>query len=90
MRLWHAAPRQLRRWASAVPVLALLAAVACSPEHYPQTALKPLSDFARIGDDIQTTTLYWAIGVFVLVEGALLYAIFRFRGRSTLVVRIMF
>jgi cytochrome c oxidase subunit 2 len=40
-----------------------------------------LSDYARIGDSIQNTTLYWAFGVFVLVEGALLYAIFRFRGK---------
>ena len=69
--------RQLRRW---LPLLGLLAA-ACSPDHYPQTALRPISDFARIGDDIQTQTFYWALGVFVLVEGALLYAIFRFRGK---------
>jgi cytochrome c oxidase subunit II len=61
-------------------MLALLAA-ACSPDRYPQTALRPISDFARIGDDIQTQTFYWALGVFVLVEGALLYAIFRFRGK---------
>jgi cytochrome c oxidase subunit 2 len=59
----------------------VLLAGACSPEHYPQTALRPLSDFAKIGDDIQTTTFWWALGVFVLVEGALLYAVFRFRGR---------
>jgi cytochrome c oxidase subunit 2 len=71
--------RHLRRW---LPVLAVLAA-ACSPEHYPQTALRPISDFARIGDDIQTTTFYWAFAVFVLVEGALLFAIFRFRGKPT-------
>jgi cytochrome c oxidase subunit 2 len=66
-----------------VPALCLLAlAVAgCSPERYPQTALLPLSDFARIGDHVQDQTFYWALGVFVLVEGALLYAIFRFRGR---------
>jgi cytochrome c oxidase subunit 2 len=72
--------RPPRRW---VPVLAFVAllALACSPEHYPQTALRPLSNFARIGDDIQNTTLYWALGVFILVEGALLYAVFRFRGR---------
>jgi cytochrome c oxidase subunit II len=73
-------PRPIRRWAFALPLLVLLA-VACSPEHYPQTGLRPLSDFARIGDDIQNKTLYWATGVFVLVEGALLYAVFRFRGR---------
>ena len=58
-----------------------LALAGCSPEQYPQTALLPLSDFARIGDDVQDQTFYWALGVFVLVEGALLYAIFRFRGR---------
>ncbi|MEP7176438.1 MAG: cytochrome c oxidase subunit II [Gemmatimonadales bacterium] len=61
--------------------LLLLLAVGCSAEQYPQTALQPLSDFARIGDDIQTETFYWALGVFILVEGALVYAIFRFRGR---------
>ena len=77
MHLRTDALRQLRRW---LPMLALLAA-ACSPDHYAQTALRPISDFARIGDDIQSQTFYWALGVFVLVEGALLYAIFRFRGK---------
>ena len=69
--------------AGVVPWLGLLALVVagCSPERYPQTALLPLSDFARIGDAVQDQTFYWAVGVFVLVEGALLYAIFRFRGR---------
>jgi cytochrome c oxidase, subunit II len=80
MLLRTAALRGLRRWAPVLPLLVLLAA-GCSPDHYPQTALRPLSDFAKIGDDIQTTTFYWAFGVFVLVEGALLYAIFRFRGK---------
>jgi cytochrome c oxidase subunit 2 len=72
-----------RRVAGALTSLCLLALVlaGCSPERYPQTALLPLSDFARIGDDVQDTTFYWALGVFILVEGALLYAIFRFRGR---------
>ena len=77
MHLRTDALRQLRRW---LPILVVLAA-ACSPDRYPQTALLPISDFARIGDDIQTQTFYWALGVFVLVEGALLYAIFRFRGK---------
>src|SRR5687767_4494753 len=71
-----------RRRVGLVPWLCLLAvATGCSPERYPQTALLPLSDFARIGDYVQDQTFYWALGVFVLVEGALLYAIFRFRGR---------
>ena len=72
--------RLLRRAALVLPLLVLVAS-ACSPDHYPQTALRPLSDYGKIGDNIQTTTLYWAFGVFVLVEGALLYAIFRFRGK---------
>src|SRR6476619_41904 len=79
MHLRIRALRLLRRVALVLPFLVLVAS-ACSPDHYPQTALRPISDFARIGDDIQTQTFYWALGVFVLVEGALLYAIFRFRG----------
>jgi cytochrome c oxidase subunit 2 len=69
--------------AGALPLLCALALVlaGCSPERYPQTALLPLSDFARIGDSVQDQTFYWALAVFVLVEGALLYSIFRFRGR---------
>jgi cytochrome c oxidase subunit II len=72
-----------RRLTGLVPVLCLLALVlaGCSPDHYPQTALRPLSDYAKIGDDIQTTTFKWAVAVFILVEGALVYAIFRFRGK---------
>jgi cytochrome c oxidase subunit 2 len=73
----------IRRLGRLAPVLCVLALVlsGCTPDHYPQTALRPLSDFGRIGDDIQTTTLKWAVVVFVLVEGALLFAIFRFRGK---------
>ena len=82
MRFRIAAPRLVRRWAPVLPLLVLLAG-ACSPDRYPQTALRPISDYARIGDDIQTTTFYWALGVFILVEGALLYAVFRFRGKPT-------
>jgi cytochrome c oxidase subunit II len=72
-----------RRHAGALPALCVLALAlaGCSRDQYPQTALLPLSDFARIGDHVQDQTFYWALGVFVLVEGALLYSIFRFRGR---------
>jgi cytochrome c oxidase subunit 2 len=79
----HARLAAARRLTGLVPFLLLLALVVagCSPERYPQTALLPLSDYARIGDHIQDQTFYWALGVFILVEGALLYAIFRFRGR---------
>jgi len=83
LRTMHARLAAARRLTGPVPFLLLLALVVagCSPERYPQTALLPLSDYARIGDHVQDQTFYWAVGVFVLVEGALLYAIFRFRGR---------
>ena len=64
---------------AALCLLALLAG--CSPEHYPQTTLLPRGDFARIADDLLDTTVKWALLVFVLVEGVLIYAIFRFRGK---------
>jgi cytochrome c oxidase subunit 2 len=66
-----------------VTALCLLSFVlaGCSPEHYPQTTLLPRGDFARIADDLLDTTFRWALLVFVLVEGALVYAIFRFRGK---------
>jgi cytochrome c oxidase subunit 2 len=79
----HARTAAARRLTGLVPFLVLLALVVagCNPERYPQTALLPLSDYAKIGDHLQDLTFFWAVGVFVLVEGALLYAIFRFRGR---------
>lgn len=61
--------------------LLLLVLAGCSPEHYPQTTLLPRGDFARIADDLLDTTVKWALLVFVLVEGVLIYAIFRFRGK---------
>jgi len=72
-----------RRSSRLVPALCLLALtlVGCSPEHFPQTTLLPRGDFARIADDLLDTTVKWALLVFVLVEGVLIYAIFRFRGK---------
>jgi cytochrome c oxidase subunit II len=66
-----------------VTALCLLALglAGCSPEHYPQTTLLPRGDFAKIADDLLDTTVRWALLVFVLVEGVLIYAIFRFRGK---------
>jgi cytochrome c oxidase subunit 2 len=61
--------------------LFVVASLSCSPEHYPQTTLLPRGDFARIADDLLDTTVKWALLVFVLVEGVLIYAIFRFRGK---------
>jgi len=80
MRLRSLPPGPVVRW---VPVLALLlVAVAGCAQHYPQTTLAPKGDFAQMVDHVFRATVRWAVLVFLLVEGALLYAIIRFRGRS--------
>jgi cytochrome c oxidase subunit 2 len=72
--------RRSFRLVAALCLLGLVLA-GCSSEHYPQTTLLPRGDFAKIADDLLDTTVRWALLVFVLVEGVLLYAIFRFRGK---------
>jgi len=67
------------RLARALPAVALFL-LGCA-ENYPQTTLDPRGDFARLVDQLFSTTLIWAVVVFVLVEGALLVAIWKFRGR---------
>lgn len=70
-------PRALRWGAVACLVLVL---AGCGHE-YPQSALSPKGDFARMIDELFDTVMLWATLVFVLVEGALIWAIFKFRGR---------
>ena len=67
------------RWVL-LAVFVVLAAAGCA-ENYPQTTLAPKGDFARLVDDVFMTTVRWAILVFVVVEGFLLYAIIKFRGK---------
>jgi cytochrome c oxidase subunit 2 len=78
--LIRTAPRRSSRLVTALCLLMVML-LGCSPEHYPQTTLLPRGDFARIADDLLDTTVKWALLVFVLVEGVLIYAIFRFRGK---------
>jgi cytochrome c oxidase subunit II len=72
--------RRSSRWITALGLLVVMLA-ACNPDQYPQSTLLPRGDFAKIADDLLDTTVRWALLVFVLVEGVLLYAIFRFRGK---------
>ena len=65
------------------PLLVMLLVAGCSSEKYPQTTLDPKTDFTVLVDDILMTTVKWAVVVFVLVEGALVFAIFKFRGKPT-------
>lgn len=48
---------------------------------YPQSTLHPSSDFATRLDGLFDQIFWWAVGVFVVVEGVLLYALIKFRER---------
>ena len=60
----------------------VLAFSACSGE-YPQSTLHPTADFGEHIDDLYRTIFWWALGVFVVVEAALLFVIIRYRERPT-------
>ena len=68
-----------------VVLLALLpflaAACAQDPAAFPQSTLTPHGDFAAMVDQLFMTTFWWALGVFILVEGVLIFAIWKFRAR---------
>ncbi len=53
---------------------------ACAGE-FPQSSLHPTADFSRDIDVLYRTIFWWAVGVFVVVESALLFVILRYRER---------
>lgn len=74
--------RRVDRWVPAVCVaLVLLAVAGCAPHGYPQTTLAPKADFAKLLDEVFRRSFQLATIVFFLVEGALVWALFRFRGK---------
>ena len=79
MRFRPIATGRLLRWTPLLTLLVLV--VAGCAENYPQTTLEPRGDFARMVDNVFMVTVRWAILVFVLVEGALVVAIIKFRGK---------
>ncbi|HUF55177.1 MAG TPA: cytochrome c oxidase subunit II [Thermohalobaculum sp.] len=74
------AARWRRAGAAALALSALLLVSACGGP-FPQSAMDPASDMAVRLQDLFEGILWWAIGVFVLVEGALLVGIFKYRDR---------
>lgn len=54
--------------------------LACAGD-YPQSALRPTSDFATEIDVLYRTIFWWAVGVFVVVQSVLLITLVRFRDR---------
>ncbi|HEY4734389.1 MAG TPA: cytochrome c oxidase subunit II [Gemmatimonadaceae bacterium] len=73
---------RLRRLASYALVAAIaVAAVSCNEAH-PNTTLTPHSDFGREIDFLWDRLLLLGTIVFILVEGVLLYVVFRYRRRE--------
>ncbi len=72
-----------RRRLASYLVFAVLAvtAISCSEAH-PNTTLSPHSDFGREIDFLWDRLLLLGTIVFILVEGALLYVVFRYRRRE--------
>jgi cytochrome c oxidase subunit 2 len=65
----------------ALAVLVLTAA-ACSGD-FPQSTLHPTADFGEQIDRLYRTIFWWALGVFIVVESALLVVILKYRERPT-------
>lgn len=78
---------RMARWRKlplVLPAVLLLVLVAgCTSGTHPQSTLAPKGDYAEMVDSLFMKTVVLATIVFVLVEGALLFAIFKFRGKPT-------
>jgi len=72
----HAVTR-CRLW---LTTAALLAAACAGP--FPQSTLRPRSDFSHAIDHLFTAIFWWAVFVFVVVETLLVVALVRFRHRE--------
>jgi len=59
---------------------AAVAVVGCSGP-FPQSTLHPASDFGTAIDSLYRTIFWFAVGVFVIVEGLLIVILIRFRAR---------
>jgi cytochrome c oxidase subunit 2 len=82
----HGKPSRFRALARS-PLRPLLLAgltlllAACAFDSYPQHAMNPKTEFARVINDLFWTIIYWSIIVFVVVEGLLIWALVRFKRR---------
>ncbi len=73
--------RRILRWGASAAVLGALALLlsACSPT--PQTTFTPHSDVGQRTQDVFMLTVWIAVAIGVLIEGALIVTIVRFRRR---------
>lgn len=70
---------------AALTIPALLAACGAAADDNPQTTFDPAGPAAREIDSIYRLIWWLAVAVFVLVEAALIFAIFRFRKNKNLI-----
>ncbi len=70
------------RWIRPLGWLCVFSVVLIAACHgpYPQSTLDPRGDFSQMVDAVFMKTVWLATIVFILVEGALLWAVFKFRG----------
>jgi cytochrome c oxidase subunit 2 len=66
--------------AAVVAVVVPLGLAACEGP-FPQSTLHPTSDFSGAIDDLYRTIFWFAVGVFVVVQGLLFYVVVRYRAR---------
>ena len=74
-------PPQRRHLILLSTLLALGSIAACAGP-FPQSTLSPTSDFGHSIDHLFRDIFWWAVGVFIVVEGILLYSVIRFRHRE--------
>ncbi len=81
MRINRHDPRRGRRLWGLAAVGLTAAFVAGCQGSFPQTTFSPTSEFGESLNDLYLTITAWAVLVFVVVEGLLVYVIVRFRAR---------
>jgi cytochrome c oxidase subunit 2 len=59
----------------------MLLAAGCEIGH-PRSTVTPESDFASAVHDLYMQIFWWAVGIFVVVESLLLYAVFKYRVKT--------
>lgn len=74
-------PTLLLRLVAGLMIFGALALGGCALQDYPQSTLHPHSDYASSIQRLLETLVFWVVVIFVLVEGALIVTVVRFRSR---------
>lgn len=73
-------PRHLRLFLPLLAVIALTAA-GCHFNN-PRTTIHPATAYGRSLQDVYAEIFWWTLGIFIVVESLLVYAIFKFRAKG--------